>query len=274
MIQRIFTFLLLAILCAPVQAGPTVEMPGQEDVAPPNPNVYQRKRYPWRTHIVATIFWVGEAPTARNKTPNHKSSWDTKWQENFGGYDNPDPAARVGYRPKGFIPGLNPFYVALPYNDSLKYNVHKPEAARVIPWFKRAFHGPGKSVCKGRWIEIYYNGKRCYAQWSDCGPWVTDDWKYVFGGQRPKNQENKGAGIDVSPAVRDFLGMKSGAKVHWRFIEFAQVPRGGPWAKWGKDNPFVNPEADPDRNARKRYLKYLTEKRDREYRERAKRNLD
>jgi hypothetical protein len=30
------------------------------------------------------------------------------------------------------------------------------------------------------------------------------------------------------------------AKVHWRFVDFHLVP-GGPWAKYGKDNPFVNP---------------------------------
>lgn len=238
-------------------AAPKVEMPGEGTEAPANPNVFNRKRYPWKTHITATIFWVGEAPAGRNKTPNHKSSWDTKWQENFGGFDNPNPEARTEYRPKAFVPGLNPFYIALPYNDSLKYNKHKPEAHKVIPWFKRAFVKPGKSVCKGRWVQIYYKGKSCYAQWSDCGPWVTDDYKYVFGNSPPKTQENKGAGIDVSPAVRDFLGMKSGDKVHWRFIELAQVPRTGPWAKWGKDNPFVNPKADPDYHVRQRYRKYL-----------------
>ena len=51
--------------------------------------------YPWKTHITATIFWCGEQPTARNPTPNCKSSWDTAWAKNFGGYDDPAPEKRI-----------------------------------------------------------------------------------------------------------------------------------------------------------------------------------
>jgi len=79
-------------------------------------------------------------------TPNHASSWDVNWQENFGGYDNPDPSARVGYRPKAFIPKQNPFYIALPYNDCINHALHKPEAKKVIPWFKRVNPRPGKTT--------------------------------------------------------------------------------------------------------------------------------
>jgi hypothetical protein len=92
-------------------------------------------RYPWKQNITATVFWIGEKPTARNPTSNHASSWDTRWQENYGGYDNPDQAARIQYRPKAFTPKLNPFYVALPYNDCLNYKTHCPHASRVIPWW-------------------------------------------------------------------------------------------------------------------------------------------
>ena len=64
----------------------------------------------------------------------------------------------------------------------------------------------------------------------------------MFLGARPRNKANKCAGIDISPAVRDYLGIKGGtATVHWRFVEFHLVP-GGPWARYGKDNPFINPE--------------------------------
>lgn len=107
-------------------------------------------RYPWKTDIVATVFWAGEMPTANNPTPNHQSSWDVNWAKNFGGYDNPDPAQRTAdFTPKGFTPGLNPFYVALPYNDCLSYKKHKPEAAKIIPWFKTSFVKPGRSVLRG-----------------------------------------------------------------------------------------------------------------------------
>ena len=72
------------------------------------------------------------------------------------------------------------------------------------------------------------------------GPFTTEDWPYVFGDKPPVNTQNKGAGIDISPAVRDYLGITGGtAIVHWRFVEFYRIPR-GPWSKYGDNNPFVN----------------------------------
>ncbi|MGJ8678014.1 MAG: hypothetical protein ACSHX0_10890 [Akkermansiaceae bacterium] len=221
--------------------------------------------YPWKKNITATIFWIGEKPTPKNPTPNHASSWDTQWQKNYGGYDNPNPAARKGYRPKAFIPKLNPFYVALPYNDCLNYRTHCPQAGKVVYWWhRRADKRPGKTALKGRWLEIVYGNKRCYAQWEDCGPFTTKDHAYVFGNSRPKNTKNNGAGIDLSPAVRDYLGLKSNAKVHWRFMSFKNVPR-GPWSQYGKNNPFLHPDQDPDYQARQNYTNYLRRKRDEAY---------
>lgn len=233
------------------------------NVTPPTRNLTppedprKKLNYPWHMNITATIFWVGEKPTPRNPTPNHASSWDVKWQKNFGGFDNPDPAQRVKYRPKGFIPQQNTFYIALPYNDRINHKFHKPEASRVVPWWNRARPAPGKTTCKGRWVQIVYNKKVCYAQWEDCGPFTTDDWRYVFGGQKPSNTKNNGAGIDLSPAVRDYLGLKSGAKVHWRFIDFRHVPRYGPWTWYGTNNPFKDPKQDPDYDAKVRFNNYL-----------------
>ncbi len=229
--------------------------------------------YPWRKNITATVFWVGERPTARNPTPNHKSSWDQQWVQNFGGYDNPDPGARVAchttsdFRPKGFAPGLNPFYIALPYNDVKSYRSHKPEAARVIPWFKRMNPRPGRTVLKGRWVQIYHDGRSCYAQWEDCGPWVTDDWRYVFGGAPPKNRANGGAGIDISPSIRDYLSLKSGEKCHWRFVEASQVPH-GPWKRYGT-RQAAPPANGQDLESKRRYLEYLRKLRDQQYRQRS-----
>ncbi len=225
--------------------------------------------YPWKTHITCTVFWVGETPTARNPTPNHKSSWDQQWAINFGGFDDPEPENRIAshstgdFRPKAFVPKLNPFYIALPYNDVEGYGRHKPEAARVIPWFARMRPEPGKTVCKGRWVQIYRGGRSCYAQWEDCGPWVTDDWEYVFGSKPPKTRENGSAGIDISPSIRDYLGLKSGDKVHWRFVEAGQVPY-GPWKKYGQTSESV-PGADPDLDAQRRYLEYLRKLRDEQF---------
>ena len=196
-------------------------------------------RYPWKLEIMATVFWVGEQPTENNPTPNDKSSWDTQWMQNFGGYDDPDPTKRTdNFTPIGFTPRQNPFYVALPYNDCVDYNSHKPEASKVIPWFKQRFVRSGKTVLKGQWIAIRYGNRVCYAQWEDCGPFVTDDHEYVFGSSRPKNASNRGAGLDISPAVRDYLGMSSSGRCDWRFVDVTEVPA-GPWRSLGDNNHFV-----------------------------------
>lgn len=194
-------------------------------------------RFPWKTNIVTTVFWIGERPTANNPVPNHKSSWDANWARNYGGFDNPDSTQRRNYIPKGFVPRQNPFYVALPYNDVTR-GTTKPESTKVIPWFKQAFERQGKSVVKGRWIAIRRGNRICYAQWEDCGPFRTDHWQYVFGNERPRPNLNQGAGLDVSPAVRDYLGMGGKDVCDWKFVEAREVPL-GPWSKYGENNTFV-----------------------------------
>ena len=217
--------------------------------------------YPWKTYITCTVFWVGEKPTAANPVPNHKSSWDQKWEKNFGGYDDPKKSQRIAnyttgeFRPKNFKPKMNSFYIALPYNDISQTGIgYKPEAARVIPWFSRTHpERQGRSVCKGRWLQVFYGGRSCYAQWEDSGPWLTNDWPFVFGNKPPKTTRNGAAGIDVSPAIRDYLQLTSGDKVHWRFVEESQVPY-GPWKKYAtKDKQ----DDTPDMEVRRKYLEYL-----------------
>jgi hypothetical protein len=109
----------------------------------------------------------------------------------------------------------------------------KPEAAKVVPCFIAAFRGSGCSVCKGRWLEIRHGSKTCYAQWEDVGPFCTDSAGYVFGDERPSPNVNHGAGIDVSPAVRDYLGLGSLGLVDWRFVEEADVAA-GPWSLYDR----------------------------------------
>lgn len=195
-------------------------------------------RFPWKTNIVTTIFWVGERPTQNNPVPNNKSSWDPQWQQTYGGFDNPEPGARRNYLPVGFTPRENPFYVALPYND-VTHGATKPEAPLVIPWFREAFQKVGQSVCRNRWVAIRNrSGHVCYAQWTDCGPFRTDHWQYVFGNERPKPNLNQGAGLDISPAVRDYLGFTGTDVTDWKFVDFREVPP-GPWAQYGENNDFV-----------------------------------
>ncbi len=196
-----------------------------------------RSDYPWKRRIMTTVFWIGEAAARNNPVPNDKSSWDTRWVHNYGGYDNPDPRARDGYLPAAFTPRQNPFYIALPYNDVTRGGT-KTEAAKVIPWFHDTFVRSGQSVLKGRWIAIHYRGRVAFAQWEDVGPFRTDHWEYVFGDERPAPNRNGAAGLDISPAVRDYLGMKTNDYVDWRFVEFTEVPL-GPWSLHGDNNCFI-----------------------------------
>jgi hypothetical protein len=195
------------------------------------------ERYPWKREIVTTVFWIGEAPSGNNPVPNHSSSWDKDWAKSYGGFDDPNSARRSDYMPVKFTPRQNPFYCALPYNDKAS-NGHRPEAPRVVPWFKEAYQGPGVSTCKGRWISIHKGNRTVYAQWEDAGPFRTDHWQYVFGDERPKPNLNRGAGLDVSPAVRDYLGLEETDVTDWKFVDFSEVPR-GPWSKLGENNTFV-----------------------------------
>ncbi len=192
-------------------------------------------RYPWKVNIVSTIFWVGESAGMNNPVHNRSSSWDADWAYHFGGYDNPEPSARTNCLPVGFTPNENPFYVALPYND-ISGGHHKPEARSVIPWFAQAFRADGESVCHNRWLAIRKGNRVCFAQWSDCGPFRTDHWEYVFGNDTPKPNLNHGAGIDVSPAVRDYLGLGPLDVVDWKFVEAREVRSDGPWARLGTNN--------------------------------------
>jgi hypothetical protein len=219
---------------APLESALTVALPVVPDTSWIVPS---GGRYPWKTGIVTTTFWIGEDAAPNNPVANYASSWDPVWSKNFGGLDTPDRTQRESFLPVGFVPQQNPFYVALPYNDVTKGH-HKPEAAALIPWFKDTFQQDGKSVLKDRWIAIRFKDRVAYAQWEDCGPFRTDHAAYVFGTERPKPNLNQGAGLDVSPAVRDYLGMGDTDVTDWRFVEFEEVPH-GPWATHGENNTFV-----------------------------------
>lgn len=209
------------------------------------PSKHGEHRYSWKSDIVTTVFWIGEEPSGNNPVPNRASSWDKNWSGSYGGFDDPNPTRRSEYLPVKFTPRQNPFYCALPYNDKASEG-HRPEAPQVVPWFKEAYQGPGVSVCKDRWIAIRKGNKVAYAQWEDAGPFRTDHWQYVFGNERPKPNLNKGAGLDVSPAVRDYLELKPTDVTDWKFVEFSEVPH-GPWSKLGDNNTFVQKERKSER---------------------------
>jgi hypothetical protein len=188
---------------------------------------------PWREQIVATVFWVGESASLHNPVPNNTSAWDHAWQANFGGID--DPRRRTGFFPTNFLPKRNPFYVALPFND-LIVDPTRPPLERLIPWSIQGPPRPGSpSLCQGAWIAVRNaEGRICYAQWEDVGPFEVNHWQYVFGNERPHPNRNGGAGIDLSPAIRDYLGLSSLDIVDWRFVKKEEVPP-GPWLYFGRD---------------------------------------
>jgi hypothetical protein len=226
---------------------PQISFPSQKQSSQPSQEWIQRsfsteKHYSWKSQIVTTIFWVGENASMNNPVANTQSSWDHRWLLDYGGYDT--PSQRRNYIPLTFIPRQNPFYVALPYNDITGGHT-KAEAPYVIPWFKQAFVKDGQTVLKDRWIEIRHGHQVAYAQWEDCGPFRTDHWQYVFGNQRPRPNLNQGAGLDVSPAVKDYLGLGSKDLCDWKFVDFKDVPV-GPWSLYGSNNTFVLVNNKPD----------------------------
>jgi hypothetical protein len=176
-------------------------------------------------NIVSTIFWVGEGRTEDNGyIQNESSAWDDQWMAHYGGIDDPDN--RNGYYPAEFIPKENPFYFALPYND-FRVGIRKFKS-RLIPWAGEKEWDSSESMCKNRWVQISKGGKTAYAQWEDVGPFLSDDFDYVFGESAPRNMFKSGAGIDVSPAVATYLGLQDVDVVNWRFVDAAEVPN-GPW---------------------------------------------
>lgn len=176
--------------------------------------------------VVTTVFWAGEAGSSDNSNiSNAPSAWDENWATNFGGTDDPDN--RNGYAPAAFTPKENTFYFALPYSDFSESGTRKPTAKNCLnanqPKLKHY------SWCKNTWIEITSgSGRLAYAQWEDVGPYLEDDANYVFGTAKPSNKVDARAGLDVSPAVRDYLKLKDVDKTSWKFIPADKVPS-GPW---------------------------------------------
>jgi hypothetical protein len=172
---------------------------------------------------MTTVFWVGEGATPDSGyIDNYGSYWDAHWMKHFGGVDTPDK--RKGYHPARFTPKQNPFYVALPFAEVDEDGKLKP-IAKKIPGF-----GVTKEpLTRNRWVEIRYKGKSCFAQWQDVGPSETGDFDWVFGfAKKPKNQHGLKAGLDISPATAQYLGIEDSDRTEWRFVDAANVPD-GPW---------------------------------------------
>jgi hypothetical protein len=176
--------------------------------------------YPLKANITAGVFWIGE-------NGEKASAWTADWMRQNGGADSPDD--RNGYAAGEHASRVNPFYVALPFDD-LK---HPDLAQKWLPkgWARASKNGKAVSACKDRWVELKNaRGDVCYAQWEDAGPGADTQPEYVFGDRAPKSPDKPG--IDLSPAVAEYLGLTSGGPklVSWRFVDEADV-RPGAWMK-------------------------------------------
>jgi hypothetical protein len=184
-------------------------------------------KYILHENISTTVFWVGEkASDANHDISNFPSCWDEKWSTHFGGVDKSNK--RNGYFPASFKPKENPFYIALPYNDFNSKGKRKSGLDVYIPWYTEKKWADNESVCKNRWVKIIKGEKIAFAQWEDAGPFGENDIDYVFGTSQPKSKTNNHAGLDVSPAVRDYLGLSGTDKASWQFVDAKDVSD-GPW---------------------------------------------
>lgn len=215
----IATFAVLIVLAVSGCVTPDKNLSNNSDLNLTN----NSEKYIVHKDITVTNFWVGEAATEDNQyIPNSMSAWDEQWLEHYGGID--DPNNRSGYYPAGFTPKENPFYFALPYNDLDENGSRKANIVAV--YWANTSASDGVSILKNRWIKITHGSKVAYAQWEDVGPFEEDDMTYVFGSDRPKTSYNQNVGLDVSPAVKDYLGLEDIDKVDWQFIEEQDVPQG------------------------------------------------
>jgi hypothetical protein len=164
--------------------------------------------YPIHENISVTLFWAGEEASSENNfISNMQSAWDEKWKEHS--VDE------------------NPFYFALPYND-LDLDGERKSNSENISWHGKRNWSNLESICKNQWIRIIKENNTAYAQWEDAGPFGEDDFNYVFGNSLPKSKINNNAGLDVSPAVHDYLNLQDIDSVSWQFVNFSDVPE-GPW---------------------------------------------
>ncbi|GEM_PF-1159176 len=214
------------------------------------------RAYPPHTNIVATVFWVGEifdpgAPDGSQVV----SAYDDAWMQHFGGCDGSVASgacqtiasnAADGYFPAQMTPRENPFYLDLPYAD-FDGDRPKPGRTSVIPWAAgQPDPGPSVSLMKNRWVKLMRGGRTCYGQIEDAGPAQYDDINYVFGTSdtRPRNTKYNGAGMDVSPALRDCLGFdgldNAENRLDWQFVDDRDVPD-GPWRRLVTTSPVYHP---------------------------------
>ena len=217
----------------PSTPGPSTPGPSTPETKPAaGPKIID---YAIHSHIITTVFWVGEGANADNgNIANSASTWDGQWAQHFGGVDSPNE--RSGWLPVGFTPNENPFYVALPYSDFTDNGSRRPDAGACPLAPKQNPSEKPYSWCKNSWVAVTNEstGAICYGQWEDAGPYGEADGAYVLGNSLPEshriNSKDVDAALDVSPAMRDCLGAGDESKSSWHFANAQDIPN-GPWKK-------------------------------------------
>jgi hypothetical protein len=169
-------------------------------------------------NVIATIFWLGEKPSADNGyITNTETEWDPDPVAHFGGYDDPNNRTARGL-PVGFTPLHNPLYCALPVSEYDSKGNLVNEARSRSPWADQALEA-NQSLLKGRWIRVEKGGHVIFCQWLDSGPYVENDYDYVYGTAPPSNNIGEKAGIDLSPTAAFILGVNGSGTISWRFAD-------------------------------------------------------
>ena len=202
-------------------ANPSSSQPGANQPPFPHftftdfPRYVPTHSHPWKTSIATDVFILSDVSSTER--------WDTHWVRDNGGNDTVYEMS--GYASANHASALNPFYVALPFND-----LAHPDAARKwMPagWISAAKTDPASnakpaSACQDRWIEIKNRyGRVCFAQWEAAAPEPADDALYVFGDDAVKPREK--IGLRVSPAVAKYLGVDGTTFTSWRFVDDQDV---------------------------------------------------
>lgn len=203
-------------------------------------------KYPLHKNIWTTYFYIGEPESEDNGyISNVHSAWDERWVEHFGGIDDPECRGYseedsdnlyypyYQYYPCKFVPKENPFYCALPYGEV--DDEGRKDNIAIVPWYNEKDNDleddiiadDDMSIIKNRWIKVMFKEKAAYCQCEDVGPGESDDVNYVFGTSQPLHSNS---GLDVSPAMKDYLGMDGHDIADWQFVDEEDVPE-GPWTE-------------------------------------------
>lgn len=172
----------------------------------------------------ATVFWVGEAASEENGWIQNTDSvyqWGSNhWLKHHGCADT---------EKKPCDGKENSFYVAVPATD-MKDEEANPKVRKAMPaaWLVGAT--TQESSMKNRWVVVRANGKIGYGQIQDAGPFGEEDVEWVFGSAtKPKSKENSYAGLDVSPALANYLGVSGVFDAEFAIVIDAKDVPPGPW---------------------------------------------